>query len=194
MMKMDGSMLVCAEDLGAVPACVPGVLKELEILGLKVTRWARRWDEPGQPYEEFGGYPELSVCTSSVHDSTTLRGWLAGEALEDEALRVALDLPAKAPLIGSEGVRKVLEALQDGASGVCAYPIQDLLALDSECVSADPEAERINVPGTVQDSNWTWRMTLYLEELPAQEKLNKGIQALCKRRTGRSATFPGGRL
>ena len=55
------SMLPCAEDLGAVPACVPKVLTELNILGLRVVRWYREWGKEGEPYVPFEEYPELSV-------------------------------------------------------------------------------------------------------------------------------------
>ncbi len=190
MMKADGSMLVCAEDLGAVPACVPGVLDELKILGLKVTRWARLWDVPGQPYENFKSYPELSVTTSSVHDSSTLRGWLADEAKSDDSLRRTLGLNEDADLSGSKGVRSVLDALQDGASLVAAYPIQDLLALDDDCVTEDPHAERINIPGTVQEANWSWRMNQYLEDFSELDRLKMEIKKLCDRRKSRSVVFP----
>ena len=74
-MKDTTNMLVCAEDLGAVPDCVPSVLKKLGILGLKVLRWARDWGVDGQPYSLIKEYPKLSVCTPAVHDSTTLRQW-----------------------------------------------------------------------------------------------------------------------
>jgi len=182
MMKSDGSMLVCAEDLGAIPPSVPGVLKELGILGLKVTRWSRKWDEPGQPYIRFSDYPELSVTTSSVHDSTTLRGWLAGEAREDRELRKALGLPEETALSDNNAVKTVLEALQKAPSIVAAYPIQDLLALNPDCVSIKPEDERINIPGTVQPGNWTWRMKLSLEELLEHEALKENLKKLCSLR------------
>ena len=44
-------MLVCAEDLGDVPRCVPRVLAELRILGLRIVRWSREYDKaaPGAP-------------------------------------------------------------------------------------------------------------------------------------------------
>lgn len=182
MMKRGGSMLVCAEDLGSIPPSVPGVLADLGILGLKVTRWAREWDEPGQPYIPFNQYPELSVTTSSVHDSTTLRGWLAQEAREDRELRQALELAEDADLSGTGGVKKVLEGLQASASLITAYPIQDLLALDPHCVTVNPEAERINIPGTVQENNWTWRMKTSLEDLMERHELTVEIKALCGRR------------
>ncbi len=43
-------MLVCAEDLGDVPRCVPRVLENLGILGLRIVRWAREYETtpPGQ--------------------------------------------------------------------------------------------------------------------------------------------------
>ena len=65
-MKDTTTMLVCAEDLGSIPDCVPRVLAELQILGLKIIRWARDWNAAGQPYFRVADYPELSVCTPSV--------------------------------------------------------------------------------------------------------------------------------
>ena len=192
MMKMDGSMLVCAEDLGSIPPSVPGVLAELGILGLKVTRWSRNWAEPGQPYIPFVEYPALSVATSSVHDSTTLRGWLAGEAKNDEELKSALGLAAQTALATTGGLKTVLERLQESPSLVAAYPIQDLLALNPDYVTEDPEAERVNIPGTVQESNWTWRMNISLEDLIQAEGLNREISGLCSIRENRKADFTGG--
>jgi len=183
-MKTDGSMLVCAEDLGAIPPSVPETLQELGILGLKVTRWSRKWDKPSQPYIPFSDYPELSVTTSSVHDSTTLRGWLAGEAFKDKELRKVLGLNEDADLSGSAGVKAVLEALQKAPSVVTAYPIQDLLALIPEYVSENPEDERINTPGTVQARNWTWRMKISLEKLPELQNLNNALEDLFSLKRG----------
>ena len=65
-------MLICGEDLGMVPASVPGVMKELGILGLHVQRM------PADPAVEFShpnDAPYLSVVTPSSHDTSTMRGW-----------------------------------------------------------------------------------------------------------------------
>ena len=78
-LKAATSMLPCAEDLGAVPPCVPRVLEELGILGLRIPRWTRRWGEPGDPYVEPADYPRLTVCAPSVHDTSTLRDWWENE-------------------------------------------------------------------------------------------------------------------
>jgi len=45
-----------------------------------VVRWHREWDKEGQPYVPFDEYPRLSVCTLSVHDSSTIREWWENEA------------------------------------------------------------------------------------------------------------------
>ena len=66
------SMLVCGEDLGMVPDCVPWVMEQLQILSLEIQRM------PKNPQHEFGHvweYPYRSVCTISTHDMATLRGW-----------------------------------------------------------------------------------------------------------------------
>ena len=66
------NMLVCSEDLGMVPDCVPGVLDELGMLSLKIQRM------PKDEKQDFGipsQYPYMSVCTTSCHDMSTLRGW-----------------------------------------------------------------------------------------------------------------------
>lgn len=79
-LKHASNMLVCGEDLGMVPDCVPGVMQELSILSLAVQRM------PADPKAEFGfpdAYPHLSVCCTSSHDTSTLRGWWE----EDEGLR-----------------------------------------------------------------------------------------------------------
>lgn len=38
MLKSASNMLVCAEDLGMIPACVPDVIEETSIIGLRVQR------------------------------------------------------------------------------------------------------------------------------------------------------------
>lgn len=63
-------MLCCGEDLGMVPACVPKVLAELEILGLRIQRMS---DDPKREFNHPADYPYLTVCTPSVHDTSTTR-------------------------------------------------------------------------------------------------------------------------
>ena len=67
--KSGSDMMVCAEDLGVVPECVPRVLSRLKIFGLRVAFWGRDYFSPGHPFIPVRKYPHLSVATLSVHDS-----------------------------------------------------------------------------------------------------------------------------
>ncbi|MDR2552233.1 MAG: 4-alpha-glucanotransferase [Treponema sp.] len=158
------SMLPCAEDLGAVPGCVPRVLSKLKILGLRVIRWFRRWDQEGQPYIPFGEYPELSVCTPAVHDSSTLREWWDTEA-DQESFAGFIGVPSL-PRIYNPGTAKII--LKHAAAAVSrfrVFQIQDLLHLSRSWYAADPASERINVPGTANEFNWTYRLPVSIGEL-----------------------------
>jgi 4-alpha-glucanotransferase len=183
-------MLVCAEDLGDVPRCVPRVLQELGILGLRIVRWAREYEKtaPGQAaaFTPPSGYPRLSVCTPSVHDTSTIRGWWEEDAVERELFYRFLgetgDCPARmtAPLL-----EKIATACAGARSLLCIFQVQDLMDLDQSLWSPDPKSDRINVPGTVTDENWTWRMPLEIAELSGRKTLVGKIRALTSARRQR---------
>jgi len=180
-------MLPCAEDLGAVPDCVPRALGELGILGLRVLRWSRRWNEAGQPYIAPSDYPRLSVACASVHDSSSLRQWW-----EDEADRGATWAFAAACLgrelgpcpekLGPAEVEVFLELVARANSLFAVYRIQDLIALSSDHRPEDPRSERINVPGTIGAGNWSYRMPASIEELGGDKALASRAKRLGKAR------------
>ena len=172
-MRRTTDMLACAEDLGAIPDCVPGTLRDLGILGLRIPRWARLWNEPDQPYIRPADYPLLSVCASSVHDTSTLREWWQTEVRQGHDLApfwAALGLRGQPPAAWDPGVaRSVVGALLGASSAICVFQLQDLLALVDGLVPDDAAAERVNVPGTMTAFNWGYRMTPTLGELAAAE-------------------------
>jgi 4-alpha-glucanotransferase len=171
------SMLPCAEDLGAVPDCVPRVLTQLKILGLRVVRWFRAWDREGQPYVPFEEYPELSVCTPSVHDSSTTREWWDREA-DQEVFCGFIGFPSL-PRVYNPGTAKiVLYKTAAAASRFRVFPIQDLLHLSPRWYAEDPALERINVPGTANDFNWTYRLPASIAEIAGDGDLVKGAAEL----------------
>ncbi len=184
-------MQSCAEDLGAVPDCVPAVLGELGMPGLRVLRWTRRWDEPGQPFIPVSDYPGLSVACPSVHDSSSLREWWESEADRDAVWRAATaalgrDLGSCPDRLGPEEALAVNEMLARSASLIAAYPIQDLLAMSESLRPADPRSERVNVPGTVGGDNWAYRMPAFLDAAAADEELASRAASLARaRREGR---------
>src|SRR2546421_597519 len=71
-LKRDTNMLVCGEDLGLVPACVPEVMKQLGLLSLEIQRMPKDLSRDFSRPQEA---PYLSVVTPSTHDMSTIRGW-----------------------------------------------------------------------------------------------------------------------
>lgn len=168
MLKEESAMLPCAEDLGSIPLGVPELLGRLGMLGLRIPRWTRHWERPGQPYLKPDEYPELSVCTPSVHDTSTLRGWWELEGGREgfaEAYCPGI-LPAAREL-SADDEYALLRALAGVRSRLYVIQLQDLLDVGEAYRSPDPERDRVNVPGAVADFNWTWRMGPSIEALNA---------------------------
>ena len=182
-MRGTTDMLACAEDLGAIPDCVPRVLEDLGILGLRIPRWTRRWDDPGQPFIPPVEYPVLTVCAPSVHDTSTMRGWWRED---DDQYRFWRTLGFDAPVsetYDAATARRVIEALLRTSSAICVMQIQDLCALVDGLVPDDPNEERVNVPGTVDEANWSYR-AVPLESLAARDDLKEVLAPmLAKRRS-----------
>lgn len=177
-------MLPCAEDLGVVPDCVPRVLGALGVLGLRVLRWTRDWGERGEPYIPLDKYPYLSVCTPAVHDSSTVREWWEREADRD-LLRAFIGQPKLSDRYSPEVARALLGAAARAESVLCVFQLQDLLHLREAYYAADPTRERVNVPGTVNDFNWTYRLPAPLSAISADGKLLGEIEKIVNERAKR---------
>ncbi|MDR0382885.1 MAG: 4-alpha-glucanotransferase [Spirochaetaceae bacterium] len=173
----DSSLLVCAEDLGVQTKCVHSVLKQLGILSLKVVRWEREWDKAEQPFIPYKEYPELSVCTTSVHDSTTMREWWEREA--DQPLFAEFNgAPSLPKDYNTETARAFLRQAASAGSRLRIFPLIDLLHLASRWYAADPASERVNVPGTCNDFNWTWRMSASIAETGTDSEFINAVKEL----------------
>jgi len=173
------SMLPCAEDLGAVPQCVPRVLSKLGILGLRVIRWFRIWEKDGQPYIPFEEYPQLSVCTPAVHDSSTVREWWEKETDQGQ-FSGFIGVPSL-PKIYNPGTAKIiLSKAAEARSRFRVFQIQDLLHLSNNWYSENPADERINVPGTSNDFNWTYRLPAPIHEIAKDKELISAVAQLSR--------------
>lgn len=168
------SMLVCGEDLGMVPDCVPWVMDQLQILSLEIQRM------PKNPEHEFGHvseYPFRSVCTIGTHDMSTFRGWWEEDRSVTESFYYRElghwgDLPEHAPgWLCEEVVRRHLYS----PSMLCILTWQDWTAMDESLRNPDIEIERINVPANPKHY-WRWRMHITLEELMKQDAFNEKIR------------------
>ena len=176
-------MIACAEDLGANIECLPGVLGDLNINSLCVVRWKRDWEKPSQPYYAFEHYPEKSVATASVHDSSTLRIWWCTEGDAHDFLRA---FPAENPNIrvgeyNPETAKYILKKVATANSMFVINPIQDFLGLVDRYYAEDMDLERVNVPGSVNAFNWTYRLPANVEDLLKDKELIAAIKEIAKR-------------
>ncbi len=185
-MREEVNMLPCAEDLGVVPDCVPEVLAELGILGLRVPRWAREWEEEGQPFIPPTEYPYLTVCAASVHDTSTVRGWWYEEPEARQEFWDTLGLTGTAPeSYHRETAQSVLNALSGTGSAIAMYEIQDFFALTDDLIPDEPNDERINTPGTYNLVNWSYRIPYRTGALRTHARLCDAIREVVAHRRSR---------
>ena len=185
-MAEETDMLVCAEDLGVVPDCVPSVLKDLNILSLRIERWTRRWKDEGQPYITPREYPRLSVCTTSCHDTSTLAGLWKEPDFDRNLFWSYLGATGKpSEQLDPSLAQLVLKHLFEGNSLLAIPALQDYLVLSPKFAKRDPGLDRINVPGSVGPHNWTWRMPCTAEYLGKDTKLIDSIAKLVEFRKKR---------
>jgi 4-alpha-glucanotransferase len=184
--KMSTNMLLCGEDLGMVPACVPVVMKDLGILTLEVQRM------PKDPRISFGhpaGYPYLSVATPSSHDTSTVRGWWEeNPAVSQRFYNDILGNHGPSPFFcGTDIVRQIIVQHLYSPSMWVVFPIQDLLGMDENLRYPDPHAERINNPAN-SNHYWRYRMHLNLEDLQGQSAFNRMLKKMIHE-SGRLDTY-----
>lgn len=163
-------MLVCGEDLGMIPHCVPQVMNDLQILSLEVQRM------PKDPNSEFGntwGYPYRSVSTTSTHDMAPVRAWWEEDrTLTQRFYNNVLREDGEAPLYCEPWVaEKIVNLHLASPSMLVILPLQDWLAEDGTLRREVPQEERINVPA-IPRYYWRYRMHLTLERLLAEEDFN----------------------
>ena len=170
-------MLICGEDLGMVPASVPGVMKELGILSLNIQRM------PSNPATEFGHpdtAPYLSVVTTSSHDMSTVRGWWEEDRVRTQRFFETIlgHRREVAPFYCEPWVaREMLVQHLNSPAMWAIFPLQDLLAIDSHLRRANPHDEQINVPSNPSHF-WKYRFHLPLEELVDAVGFNEPLRAL----------------
>lgn len=167
------NMLVCGEDLGMVPECVPGVMDELGILSLEIQRMPKASEKE---FDHPADAPYLSVISTSTHDMPTVRGWWEEDREATQRFfNHILGHHGGAPFFCESWVANdIIQQHLYSPAMWAIIPFQDFLAIDDELRRQDPAEEQINVPAN-PTHYWRYRMHLTLEELLKEESFNRRL-------------------
>jgi 4-alpha-glucanotransferase len=175
-LKRVTDMLICGEDLGLVPACVPEVMRDLGFLSLEIQRMPKalnaKFSRPAQA-------PYLSVVTPATHDMSTIRGWWEEDRdLTQEFFNHELGQPGEAPRSADPWVVQTIVRQHLASPAMWSiFQWQDLLGLDATLRRGDIAAERINIPSH-PDYYWRYRLHLSLEKMLVADDFNARLRQL----------------
>ena len=182
--KSATDMLICGEDLGMIPNCVPQVMQDLDVLTLEIQRMSKN---PSTEFLQTEDTPYASVCSPSTHDMSPIRLWWESENsgyiqrfYNQELGRIGA-APAKCT---PDIAQQILEQHLDLPSMWAVFPLADLLGMDAELAHTAPAAERINEPSNPKHY-WRYRIHLTLEELLDSSSFGDKLKGLLEK-SGRS--------
>lgn len=177
-LKRETNMLICGEDLGMVPGCVPAVMQQLGLLSLEIQRMPKN---PAKQFFHPNDAPYLSVVTPSTHDMSTIRGWWEEDRAVTEAFyHSELGQSGTTPYYCEAWINKaiVVQHLYSPAMW-CVFQMQDLLGIDPLLRRTHPSEERINIPADPHHY-WNYRMHITLEDLTAANGFNDELAYFIK--------------
>jgi len=172
-LKRATNMLICGEDLGMVPHCVPDVMEQLGILSLEIQRMPKKSGSEFFLPEEG---PYLSVITPSTHDMSTIRGWW-----EEDRKKIisfyhhVLGHYGNPPVYCEPWVNRaiIIQHLYSPAMW-SIFQLQDILGMSEKLRRENPNEERINVPAD-PNNEWKYRMHILLEDLINENEFNEEL-------------------
>ena len=173
-MKKATNMLVCGEDLGMVPHCVPDVMTQLGLLSLEVQRMPK---DPGKEFFNPADAPYLSVVSPSTHDMSTIRGWWEEDPERTQKFyNQELGLTGKAPSECEPSIcRAIVQQHLNAPAMWSIFMLQDLLGIDEKLRHPNPHEERINIPADPKHF-WKYRMHVFLEDLIKAKEFNEELK------------------
>ena len=171
MLKKSTNMLICGEDLGLVPNCVPHVLRQLGMLSLEVQRMPKA---SNKTFFHPTDAPYLSVVTPSSHDTSTVRGWWEEDKNKTQQFfNHEIGEKGQAPEFCEPWINKAILAQHLYSPAMWAiFQLQDFLGVDATIRRNNPKEEQINVPANPKHY-WRYRMHITLENLLKQDEFNK---------------------
>ncbi|MFO0666292.1 MAG: 4-alpha-glucanotransferase [Polyangiaceae bacterium] len=140
-----------AEDLGVIPPFVRDTLRDLGIPGYRIVPWERGAHEIISDPRSF---PACSVAAYSTHDTAPISSWWDSFSHQDKERLASLagfDVHANV----GERALPLLRLLSESPAELVLVQPQEVL----------DEPHRVNLPGSVSDDNWTYRLPLTAEAL-----------------------------
>ncbi len=145
----EGGARIIAEDLGVIPPMVRTSLRELGLPGYKIIPWEK---DDASLVRDPRAVDPASVAAYSTHDTQPITAWWPELPALDQATLARYG----GFEVGSADVDISLLGLLLAAGSDLA------LVLVTELVGV---TDRINLPGTVGDHNWTYRLPAPVAEL-----------------------------
>jgi 4-alpha-glucanotransferase len=182
-----GDTAVIAEDLGVVPPYVPVALEHLKIPGYKIPHFLREKDHS---FIAGSKYPRLSLATPATHDHDPIaKMWRelwekvdAGKHSHDAHVRHAAqealkDLKRWMEFCGADNEEPprefndhihetILRGVLNSHSWLAVFMITDIFGSEA----------RFNVPGSVTEGNWSYRLEKTVKELDKDPQLLQKTQ------------------
>jgi 4-alpha-glucanotransferase len=175
-------MQACAEDLGAVPSFVRDSIHENKIIGLDIIRWTRSFEDGS--YIPADKYRALAVSSLSVHDTSIALDWWNTASHEDQkSFRKLIHL--KPTHNDPSEIARAMLRFAFSTNSLFSINLLHDFVFDSSFFPDEstpnnmlyhPEKHRINVPGTPEDKNWSYRFPFYVEDLLANVKHMEDIR------------------
>ncbi|MBQ7990441.1 MAG: 4-alpha-glucanotransferase [Oscillospiraceae bacterium] len=158
-----GGVELVAEDLGFLTPEVHQMLHECGYPGMNVTEFAFGGDDSGYlPHN----YVRNSVVYIGTHDNDTAAGWY--DSCDKAAKkRICNYLGIKRSSSPEKVTKHLIRMAMASPSDLCILQMQDILGLGTSA--------RMNIPSTVGNGNWAWRM----EKMP-DKKTAKRLKKLTK--------------
>jgi 4-alpha-glucanotransferase len=176
----DAGARIVAEDLGTIPDFVRESLVRLEIPGYKVLRWERDWEEDGQPFRDPADYPPVSLATTGTHDTETMAAWWDG--LDPDERQEVIEAPGVIERLNARGLdadaaaREYTPAIRDALLSLLYQSGSDFLLLPIQDVFG--WRDRINMPASLGEHNWTWKLPWPADTLGRQREAAARARAL----------------
>src|SRR5574344_600058 len=167
------NMLACGEDLGMLAEPVRRCMADLKILSLELQIMPKNNTDFADPVT----FPYLSVCSTSTHDSETLRMWL-GRRLKTIAYKSEETGETYYDATPAD-CEKVLKNNLASPSMLAIFPLQDWISISEKNRNRFAYSERINNPA-VPHWMWKYRMHITIEQLQEATALNNQISKLIK--------------